>query len=375
MPPRTAKKAAAPPPSSMSALRDKLGRRYGDRVVRRDAVKRYDVIPTGSLSLDLALRTGGWVRGRMHEVIGPEGVGKSTRVLESMVEAQRKFPDLAVQYIDMEQTFDYDWAEALGLDTSDGRFLHLYPDDSEDVSDMLREAARTELFSLVVVDSIGGMESKEAFTKEAAEKVVGRNAQVITRLVKECAVLCRRNDLTALLVNQYRANIGAQMVTDVSAGPKSLRYSTTTKVEMAHAAGDPIRYLIPGDTEDTIIGRMIRARVTRSKVSVQGKKAEYYLINYDTPEYGPVGTDRIDEAVTIGLYTEVIEQGGGGYYTIPSASAKEGTSRIRGKDKLIAHLRSCPDDALLIRDKAVAALSHEVKEETETTFEHEVESA
>lgn len=368
MPP--AKKAAAKKsgakPASLAALRDNLEKRYGAAVMRRDRVVKYEVIPTGSLTLDLAHRTGGWVRGRMHEVVGPEGVGKTSVVISSMAQAQRLFPDRAVAYIDMEQTFDYDWAEALGLDTSDERFLHVFPDDAEDVSDLLRQMAETALFPMIVVDSIGGMESKEAFEKDAGDRVMGRNAQVITRMVKNCAVLCRKHNVTVLLVNQLRANLGNPQASDQSAGPKALRYATSTKVTMSRTGDEPIKHLLPGDTDPVEIGRKIRARVVRSKVAIQGKAAEFYLFNADTPQYGPVGIDQADEAVTIGVYTEVIDQRGAWYY-FTDASGHE--VKFQGRSALLTHLRSCPDDLEHIRSAAVATTAHEVREEVETTFE------
>lgn len=367
MPPKKTAKKAVAKPTNMAALREKLGKRYGDAVVRRENVKStYDVIPTGSLSLDLALRTGGWVEGRIHEIIGVEGVGKTTRVIESMVEAQRKYPDKAVAYIDMEQTFDYPWAEELGLKTDDDHWLHVFPDDSEDVSDVLRETVATGLFSVVVVDSIGGMESKQAFEKEAEGVVMGRNAQVITRMVKHCAVLCRKYQTTALLVNQYRANISNPMGSDIAAGPKALKYATTTQVAMARTSDEPIMAILPGDKDPVMIGRKIRARVARSKVSVQGKSAEYWLFNADTPEFGPIGTDKADEGVTIGVFTDFFNIRGSWYY-FDGEDGKE--RRFNGRSALLDHLRSCPDDLEWVRSQSIARLAHEVIEETEVTIE------
>lgn len=371
MPPKK-KTEKAPPPSSMAGLLGNLQKKYGERVVRRDDAIRYEVISTGSLTLDLALRVGGWIVGRMYELVGPEGVGKTTLMISSMASAQKKFPK-AVGYIDMEQTFDYPWAEAQGLDTSPERFVHVQPDDSEDVSDMLARMAETNLFSLIVIDSIGAMESRDAFEKDAFEKVMGRNAQVITRMVKRCAVLCRRNKVVVVMVNQYRANLTG-IGSDISAGPKAMKYSTTGKVEMAYTGEEVIKYRIPGDKDDTVIGRMARARVTRNKVAPQGKSAEFYIINYDTPEYGPVGIDRADEAVNVGIQTGVIEQGGS-WYTFPTDSNEKGTSRLQGREKLAQHLRSSPEDLERIRLAAVATMAHEVTEETETTFEHETVGA
>lgn len=371
MPPvkKKAESKFAAKPSSLASFRDDLEKKYGTAVMRRERVVKYGVISTGSLTLDLAHRTGGWVEGRMHEIVGPEGVGKTTLVISSMVSAQQKYPDRAVGYIDMEQTFDYDWAESLGLDTTDERFLHVFPDDSEDVSDLLRRMTNTGLFPMIVVDSIGGMESKVAFEKDAEGRVMGDNAQIITRMVKHCAVLCRKNNVTALLVNQLRANLSNPMAGDQSAGPKALRYSTTTKVLMSQTGDERIKAILPGDDDPVEIGRKIRGRVVRSKVAVQGKAGEFYLFNADTPEYGPVGIDKADEAVNIGLYTEVIEQRGAWYFFTDS-NGKE--IKVNGRAKLLDHLRSCPADLEVIRTAAVGSLSHEVTEEREVTLEHEV---
>lgn len=101
-------------------------------------------------------------------------------------------------------TFDWDWAEAHGLNTDDEHFMHVYPDDSEDVSDQIRMMIDSGNFSMIIIDSIGGMESKQALDKDAGDSVVGRNAQVITRMAKACATLARKHQTTILIVNQYR---------------------------------------------------------------------------------------------------------------------------------------------------------------------------
>lgn len=366
MPPKP-KKAVAEKPKSLDALRMGLEKRYGVAVMRRENVVKHSVIPTGSLTLDLAHRTGGWVEGRMHEIVGPEGVGKTTLLISSLREAQKKYPKGAVGYIDMEQTFDYDWAEALGLDTSNERFIHIFPDDSEDVSDILRRMADSGLMHMIGVDSIGGMESKQAFEKDAGEAVMGRNAQIITRMVKHCAVLCRRNNVTVLMVNQLRANLSNPQGGEQSAGPKAMRYSTTTKVVMSQTSEDRIKMILPGDKDPVEIGRKIRARVQRSKVAVQGKAGEFYLFNADTPEFGPVGIDKADEAITVGVFTEVIEQKGGWYHFEGAGGEK---NKVNGRAKLLDHFRACPDDLVAISERSVATMAHEVTEEREVILEH-----
>jgi len=354
------------PAGSLKTLRDQMTKTYGSgQVTRRDEVKQYATIPTGSLALDYATRVGGWVRGRTHEIIGVEGVGKTTVCITSMAEAQLKYPKEAVGYIDMEQTFDWDWAEMNGLDTSDERFMHVFPDDTEDVSDMLRQMTQTGLFSVIVVDSIGGMESKQAFEKQAEDAVMGRNAQAITRMVKHVATLARQHNVAILFVNQYRANLSG-MGSDISAGPKALRYNTTMKVEMRRT-GEPTLKVGSGDSEEEV-GRQVKAKVSRSKVAAQGKTAEFWIINQDTDKYGPVGIDRADEAVTIGNLAGVFGRRGS-WYDLPDGTSHNGAEAVK------KHLRDDPDVMDRILSEALAKVSHEVVAEVETAFDPEEEQA
>lgn len=356
MPPK--KKTSTVIPETMTALRDQLEKRYGTgRVVRREEVMEYDVISTGSLTLDYATRVGGIVRGRTHEIVGPEGVGKTTLTINAMVEAQRAYPDLAVGYIDMEQTFDYDWAENLGLDTSKERWFHIYPDDSEDVSDQLRMLCRTDLFSIVAVDSIGGMESKKALSREAEDVDMGNNAKVITRMVKNVAVLAARHNVGIIFINQLRANLSG-MGQDISAGPKALRYNTTMKIDMRQASGDRDQVMVEmkfdGEPDPIQIGVKIKCKVVRNKVGPKGYVGEFWIFNHDTDEYGPIGIDRVDEAVSIGVRLGIISQGGGGQYTLPDGR------KVRGKAALVDLLREELDVVDSIRTIALAQVSGEV---------------
>ena len=173
-------------PPSMAQFRNQLEKRFGERLTPTKKPVEHEIISTGSLTLDVAMRTGGWVRGRTHELIGPQGVCKTTMSILTAVEHQ-KATKKAVGWVDMEQSFDFAWAQSLGLDTSPEMFTHIYPDDSEDVADMSKIMAQSELYGLMVIDSIGGMESRKAFEKDAAESTMGRNAQVITRMVKQAA--------------------------------------------------------------------------------------------------------------------------------------------------------------------------------------------
>ena len=344
------KKTSTVIPTGMAQLRDQMVKRYGEERVRtRSKVEPYKTISTGSLTLDLATRVGGWVRGRTHEIVGPEGVGKTTLCIHSMIDAQRQ--GLAVGFIDMEQTWDWDWAEANGLDTSDDAFFYVMPDDSEDVSDQLRMLCRTKLFGAIYLDSIGGMESKQALGKEAEEVTMGRNAQVITRMVKKVAVEARTNEVAIVFVNQYRANLSG-MGSDISAGPKALKYATTMKVAMRRTAEPQMKRTINGD--EVPFGTQIKAKVERNKTAPMGFSGDFWIFNQATDEYGPIGIGHADEALAVGVATGVIEQGGGGNYVLP------GGVKYRGKEKVLQALYAEPDLVESIRTLAIASKENDV---------------
>jgi recombination protein RecA len=361
--PVTPKKAPPKPPKSIEELRERMAKRFGTNIIRtQDQVGR-QVTSTGSFALDIALQTGGWVEGRMHELVGPPDVGKSSLAINSMAASQHKYPGSAVGYINIEKTFDDDWAVANGLDLDGDRFFPVYPEGSEDVSDVIRDFCTSGLVKMVVVDSIGGMESKRALDKDAEEYDVGRNAQIITRMCKATAYLADRYGVTVIFVNQPRANIGSFTGGDTSAGPKAFKHSTTTKVQMSRTAVSP---LYMGNGLDKVeIGVQVRARVSRSKVGTHGRAAEFWIMAADT-EHGNVGVNRLDEAFQIGEFYKIITRSGGSY-TVPGREKS-----IIGKAAVLQYLKENPKVAELIRDQALKA-SGEASLETEVSFQSDAE--
>ncbi len=334
---------------ALARFRDGMVSSYGNRIATPG--QPHLILPTGSITLDVALREGGWRAGRIHEVVGVPDVGKSTLMISSMRQAQLALPHLAVAYVDMEGTFDDDWAEANGLDLSPSRFHHMYPNHSEDASDMARNCCRSGLFSEVVLDSVGGMESKKAFEdkkgdiKDAEDELPGRNAQVITRMVKHIATLARQTNTTVLIVNQWRVVIGG-FGGRTPAGPSALKHATTTQVDMSRGGETPLTLKIDGYPQTVSV--QSKARVVRSKSVPVGGIAEFWINNRPTDEYGPVGINVVDEYVTRGISLGIIEQGGGGYYTAP------GQEKVHGRSALYELLRSKPELIATVREKILS---------------------
>lgn len=345
--------------NGIQKLRESLGKEYGTSLTRQDTGgTQYDVISSGSPSLDYAMVVGGYVRGRIHLLWGPEGCGKTTGLILAMAEAQKAFPDLAVAYIDMEQTFDWDWAHRLGLDTSEERMIHLFPESSEDVADMLKAVCRSGAVSMACVDSVGGMVTKKAQEKNSDESDMGKNAQVVTRMCQITAVAARKHKVAVLIVSQVRADFKSLVGMETYAAPKALRHATSMVLKFRQA-GTLLKVKIDGD--DIPVGKPVAINVERSKVAAGGRKAEWTILNVATERYGPVGIDIADETFSLGKRVSVgaIVQRGS-QYDMP-----DGTSE-KGADAALLRLRAEPELLQMVRTKALESIKRMVQPEAES---------
>jgi recombination protein RecA len=307
------------------------------------------IVPTGSFNLDKALRVGGLQLGRVYEIVGPKDSGKSSLVIESMISHLRMFPDRGAAYVNIENTFDPERSTEMGLDCSDeaiksGRWAPLLPANTEEASDMARDYCASGYYSVITVDSVGGMESQRVLDKSASEDTMGKNAQVITKMVKHLSTLARINQCTILLVNQQRANFSAYGGPQ-SAGPMAMQYSTTAKIDMSMRGGDgDVRKLkLPGDDEETAVSQRHVARVSRMKNGLPGRSAQMFINKVGTDKYGPAGIDLADEYLTVGAAQKIV-QVSGAWYTFPDGG------RANGQAKGTLYLREHPEVMKEIRE-------------------------
>lgn len=335
-----------PPRTPLAAHAAALSRRYGSRVAAEPEGPPV-IIPTGSLTADRVLGEGGWRQSRIHEIVGPPDAGKSTLMINSAREQQAADPERAVAYIDIEGTFDYDWAHANGLATSPDRWMHLYPDDSEDASDMARDCCRQGIYSCVIVDSVGGMQSRKAMEKDAEDQLPGKNAQVITRMVQHLASLARQHRVTVLLVNQYRATIGT-MGGDVSAGPKALQHATTSKVIMTRGHEKP-RTLVMDDGEEIVVATQSRVRLARSKLVPHGRSGEFWIVSQPTAAMGSPGIWAADEYAALGISRGAIVPDKGSWYVFPTGE------RANGRNAVALALQENPSLMAAVRERVLAS--------------------
>lgn len=349
--------------AGLKKLRENMTKTWGDAVTRREKViTEWETIPTGSATLDVATGIGGWPVGRISLAWGQEGVGKTTMCLQAMTQAQKKYPNKLVGYIDMEQTFSFPWAESHGVDTSDERLLHVFPENSEDVSDQIKMMITSGLFSLIIVDSIGGMESKKAFEKTAEESNMGKNAQIITRMTKQLAVSARKYNVAVILISQVRADFKSHTGFDTFAGPKGMKHGTTMNVKFSRTATPPLT--IKEGNDVVAVGIEIKGKVERNKLATAGKTGTFVIINTPTEKYGPVGLDTADEIrALIDLHGLLPKRGS--WYDLPDGDA------VNGKDALKAWLRDNPEQMEVYRQKAIDTQAHTVVSEEVVEFEME----
>lgn len=359
MPP---KKKTYTPPKSLDIFLNQQEKKFGNRLIRHEQKLVPQYIPTGSIGLDMALG-GGWRTGRIHQIVGQPGCAKTSLAIVSMAEAQKMFPDRVAAYVDVERTFEEPFAESLGLDLSSKRFVWVKVDSSEEASDVCRDMLRSELFSMVTIDSVGAMERAQAlYDKDAEESDMGKNAQVISRLCKQCAVIGDNTNTTTLVINQYRTNFEGGM--DKPSGPKILGYTTTDSVAMRRTFGVDNVEIRLIDGEEIEVSRKIVAKVERSKIFPQGRKAEFWFNNVDT-DFGPVGIDVVGEVWMMvkraGIMTTT--SSGSNWWVFPDGTKENGDAavkrRLRNDPKLLAELEA----------QCRESVAHERIEETKVEYE------
>lgn len=311
----------------------------------------YEVISTGSLSVDYSMGVGGYILGRLYEIWGPDGIGKTTLALWAVVEAQKQYPNNPVVWVDVEHRADKLWMQIHGVDISPARLRIITPESAEQVADQVKDALRSEIFSLIVVDSIGGMIPEAEKEKDADKAVMAQQAKIVTRMVKIAAVEADKAGTVVLMLNQVRANLayGADTMTG---GGFALKHCSTGKLKLSSGGREPFKVKFPGEDRPRRVGHEVAVYNERNSVATAYKRAQFVLITAATKQYGPVGIDKVDDFTTMGLRTGVIEQKGG-WYTLPDGQ------KVNGRDAILDVLRG--DDRLMtvVRERVLSTLSAE----------------
>ena len=307
---------------ALETAMQQIEKMYGKGSIMRygaESTLNVESIPTGSLSLDLALGIGGLPRGRIVEIYGPESSGKTTLALHVLAEAQKMGGEVA--FVDAEHALDPTYAKALGVNVED--MLISQPDTGEQALDITEALVRSGAVDVVVVDSVAALLPRSELEGEMGESSVGVVARLMSQALRKLAGAISKTNTVVIFINQLREKIGVMYGNpETTPGGRALKYFSSVRIDMRR-----IETLKSG-TE--MVGNRTRAKVIKNKVAPPFKEAEFDII------YGE-GISKVSEIIDLGVKLELIDKAGA-WFTVNG-------ERIQGKDKVKEYLESNPEVA------------------------------
>lgn len=299
------------------------------------------MISFGSYKVDAAARVGGIVRGRITQLIGETGAGKSTLAILLMIEAQKAYPDLMVGFIDVEQAFDKEYAEKLGLDTSEDRFILIQPDSANQALDLLLSFVSSGLFSLAVLDSIPALVPEQNLNADVGDVQVASLGRLLSNEIRRTMIETKKSNTAALLINQWRAGIGFGQPEKVMSGGAAMKYYPSMTIDLKR------KELIK--KSDEVIGITVQANFLKHRFGAPYTKAEYNL-------YFGQGIRKSDEACEVAKDKGFITRAGA-WYTFPKADGT--TDRTQGMENVINYYKDNPEDFQYLENLVISSFKKE----------------
>ena len=295
-----AKKKEKNPPSGgeISDLQeavDEIKQRFGEGAIMKLKEVRavdVDVIPTGSISLDLALGVGGVPRGRVVEIYGPEGGGKTTLALHILAEAQKKGGIAA--FIDAEHALDPDWARKIGVNVED--ILISQPDSGEQALQIVETLVRSGEVDVIVIDSVAALTPKAEIVGEMGEFQIGLQARLMSQALRKLSGIVAKTKTAVIFLNQTRMKIGVLWGNpETTPGGLALKFYASVRIDL--------RRIAQIKQGDQIVGSRIRAKIVKNKVAAPFKTTEFDI-------YYNEGISLAGDILNTGLKQGIIKKAG-----------------------------------------------------------------
>ena len=305
----------------LEAVLKDIKKQYGDGAVMllgESKVMDIEIIPSGSLSLDCALGIGGYPRGRIIEIFGPESCGKTTLAIHAVAEAQKI--GLKAAYIDAENAFDRDYAEALGVNVDS--LLFAQPDCGEDCLEIATKLISSGKIGILVIDSVAALIPRAELEGEIGDSRVGLQARLMSQALRKMVGIIKKSNCCCIFINQLRDKIGVMFGNpETTTGGNALKFYASIRLDVRKS-----NQIKDGDEA---IANLTKVKVIKNKCAPPFRKAEFEIT------YGQ-GINKFNEVIDLAINLNVIKKSGSWFYY-------ENTQIAQGKNNVIEILKDNPE--------------------------------